>query len=436
MKKQYKRVFFGLGILVIVGSIFYNSLAPLTVAGMELTPGLQSDKLTEEGILYALQQRNLFPPQSLMVREVLRQSGDMVEEGELLLRLDDALLQRQWQAEEKALAVQLAALRGELASVSQEKQQYNQEMIDNTLQVNNSQIESLTVQLDFARESYDTTKILYEAGAESLNSLDTAELAVRELEESLSEKTAATDLQIAQMNTSYTYYEAVESSLQEQIQTLSGAVGRGNNMYSAQVAYQMDQVNICAPVAGKVLFIDVKAGDMADATKPIAAVYQEGFAGAEVYLPAADAVLVYPGMEAQVVIKGRDKEYRQAVVTSVSSFAQERISELGLAESRVAVNLSLVDGSNLIMGQKADVEFNLKTKENALAVPKSAVFEYQDGFAVMAAVDGKAELKVIEKEFDTDAVTVIKSGLQAGDTVILTPKQEGLSDGARVQVRF
>ena len=436
MKKQYKRIFLGIGILVMIITVIYYSLAPLTVAGIKVTPGQQKDKLTEEGTLYALHQWNLFPPQNLMVKEVLRQSGDQVEIGDLLLRLDDDLLQMQWRAEEKAIAVQLTALRGELAAVTQEKRQYSPEMIETALRGIHYQIEGLEAQLDFARETQENTEILYDAGAESLNSLNAAELAVRDLESTIDERTSAAELLADQMETSYTYFETMEKSLQEQIQTLTGATTGGSNMYSAQLAYQRGQAKIHSPVTGKVLFIDAKAGDLADVSKPIAAVYQEGFVGAEVYLSAADATMVYPGMDAQVIIKGREKEYRQATVNTVASYAKERISVLGLAESRVEVTLTLLDSDNLIMGQKVDVEFNLETIETALAVPKSAVFEYQEGFAVMTANDGKAQLRVIEKEFDTDTMTVIKSGLQSGDTVLLTPKQEGLREGTRISVRL
>ena len=436
MKKPYKRVLLGLGAALLLLSIIYYALAPLPVAGIAVSSSSQSDKLTEEGTLYALRQRNMYPPQNLMVEEVLLQSGDLIQAGDLLLRLDDSLLQRQWQAEEKAIALQLTALRGELEAVTQQKQQYNQEMTDSAVRGIQAQIEGLEAQLNFALETYENIETLYNAGAESRNSLDAAEVEVKELESSLGERRSAAELQRAQMETSYAYYEAQEESLREQIQTLAEAAGSGADMYSAQLAYQRDQASLYAPESGKVLFIDAKAGDMADINKPIAAIYQEGYAGAEVYLLAADAVMVFPGMEAQVVIKGREKEYRPATVTSISSYATERVSELGLAESRVKVDLSLLDGSNLIMGQKVDVEFILETIEEAIAVPKPAVFEYKEGFAVMTAVDGKARLKVIEKEFDTDTMTVIKTGLQDGDTVLLTPKQTGLKDGVRIKARY
>jgi hypothetical protein len=184
------------------------------------------------------------------------------------------------------------------------------------------------------------------------------------------------------------------------------------------------------------LFIDARKGELADVTRPLAAVYEEGYAGAEVYLLAADAHFVYPGMKARVVIAGREKDYRPAVVTSVSAYAGERISELGLSESRVQVLLDLDDGSALIMGQKADVEFTLNTAEAALAVPKAAVFAYQEGFAVLTAVQGKTRLAPIEQAFATDTMVVVKSGLQAGDTVLLAPKQEGLKAGTRVAVSY
>jgi hypothetical protein len=53
----------------------------------------------------------------------------------------------------------------------------------------------------------------------------------------------------------------------------------------------------------------------------------------------------------------------------------------------------------------------------------------------MMAVRGRAQLAIIEKEFETDTMVVVKSGLQAGDTVLLAPKQDGLKEGVRVSVR-
>ena len=82
-------------------------------------------------------------------------------------------------------------------------------------------------------------------------------------------------------------------------------------------------------------------------------------------------------------------------------------------------------------GAFANVVLVTGTEPDALTVPSDAVQVGQKGSFVFVAKDGKALLRLIKIERVAGDLTVVKSGVEAGDQVVVTG-QMGLSDGAPI----
>ena len=82
----------------------------------------------------------------------------------------------------------------------------------------------------------------------------------------------------------------------------------------------------------------------------------------------------------------------------------------------------------------AEVELASETHKDALVVPRTAVQPSEKGFVSYAIVDGKAQLRTIQRGLETaDGMVEVLSGLQAGEMVV-TEGSDRLADGVAVQV--
>jgi len=88
------------------------------------------------------------------------------------------------------------------------------------------------------------------------------------------------------------------------------------------------------------------------------------------------------------------------------------------------------DAKGLLVGYSADVEIILETRENVVRVPTQAIME---GNRVL--VFGGDDQKLAERQIETGLAnwefTEVRSGLQAGDKVVLSVEREGVVAGAR-----
>jgi HlyD family secretion protein len=76
----------------------------------------------------------------------------------------------------------------------------------------------------------------------------------------------------------------------------------------------------------------------------------------------------------------------------------------------------------------------VEEEPNALRAPLGALFRQGDGWATYKVVDGSAVLTPVETGIPDENFRVVKSGLEAGDIVILFPGPE-IADGTHVAAR-
>ncbi|HEY2761274.1 MAG TPA: HlyD family efflux transporter periplasmic adaptor subunit [Pirellulales bacterium] len=118
-----------------------------------------------------------------------------------------------------------------------------------------------------------------------------------------------------------------------------------------------------------------------------------------------------------------------------------KISSLGVEQQRVKVIVAFVPDNLARLRKERDLGTDYRvrvrvftaTKDDALVAPRSALFRGGDGrWQVFAVRDGRAQLQGVETGLINDQAVEIKSGLQAGDLVVVAP-ETSLKDGAKVK---
>ena len=89
------------------------------------------------------------------------------------------------------------------------------------------------------------------------------------------------------------------------------------------------------------------------------------------------------------------------------------------------------DDRRLFPNQFVNVRLKVRTLENVLIIPSSAVQRNNDGFFVYVVQGGKTRSQAITTSYATDTETVVASGLNEGD-VVVTDGVDRLRDGMSV----
>ena len=109
------------------------------------------------------------------------------------------------------------------------------------------------------------------------------------------------------------------------------------------------------------------------------------------------------------------------------------MSALGLEEQRVRVILDLAERPPAGLGHeyRVDVAIVIWQGQDVLRVPTTALFRAGADWATFALRDGRARLTKVDTGPSDATLTVVKTGLSAGETVIPQPS-DAIQDGTRV----
>lgn len=150
-----------------------------------------------------------------------------------------------------------------------------------------------------------------------------------------------------------------------------------------------------------------------------------------------DAVNAKPGARASIERWGGPP--LQARVRRVEPAAFTKVSALGIEEQRVNVllDISSPPAAWLAMGDgfRVTVRVITASADDALTVPVGALFPHADGGMAVYLLDGnRARLQPVELAARNGSMGWVRTGLQAGQRVIVYPPP-GVADGGRVRVR-
>lgn len=191
--------------------------------------------------------------------------------------------------------------------------------------------------------------------------------------------------------------------------------------------------NVRSPVSGRVLRILQESERVVAAGTPLLEIGDPGNLEIVVDLLSADAVKVREASAASIEAWGGAP--LRAAVTRIEPAGFTKVSALGIEEQRVRTILRLVepppDASRL--GHEFRVLAKIVTYEakEALRLPISALFRNGDGWAAYTIERGRARLTPVQIGQRNPEVAEVKSGLTAGQRIILHPSDR-ISNGTRV----
>lgn len=257
-----------------------------------------------------------------------------------------------------------------------------------------AQLSGLQAQYSQARELADKNKALYEQGALSRQEYDASNTAVKQL-------------------------AAEIASLQYAIKSYAETTGAEG---------------VTAPVDGVVTGVYVKEGESVAPGTPLFEISNLDNVYVKTDFIAEDADLIKEGDTVKIYNEDAGFNDEKGSVKKVHLKAENKLSDLGVNQKRVTVEIAFGSSVSARLGSDLNVEVIVEKKENALRVPDLAVFEKEKKNCVYVTEAGKAVLREIETGLEGEDYMEVLSGLSEGDTVILSPGDK-IEDGVRVKAQ-
>jgi len=195
---------------------------------------------------------------------------------------------------------------------------------------------------------------------------------------------------------------------------------------------QQGQLTYKAAIAGTVLEVNVKEGNLSPVQQPLVSVADLTKMNVESRLNEVDAGRVQLGGKVTISSKLLGNTTVEGTVNEISPQAVSAPSVQGNASPTVGVQISLDQvPAALKPGFTVNIQMIVATKEGVLAVPQEALFQEGKKNFVYLIQGGKLLKTEVAIGIGNDTHQEISSGLKAGDLIVLNPSNE-LSQGLAV----
>jgi multidrug efflux pump subunit AcrA (membrane-fusion protein) len=188
---------------------------------------------------------------------------------------------------------------------------------------------------------------------------------------------------------------------------------------------------VYAPVSGMVVSNPLSVGSTVSTATALLTIASAGSLEIEAMVPEREVGQLRTGLSAEVTLEAFPGEVFQAELVRLSPVVDpvSRTKHITLRFVR--------EDQRINSGMFARVKLKTRTYDNVVSIPQDAVIENR-GVTVVYILDGDSEtaraaMREVTVGVSVDGETEIKSGLNAGDKVIVQG-QQFLSDGAAVRV--
>lgn len=182
---------------------------------------------------------------------------------------------------------------------------------------------------------------------------------------------------------------------------------------------------VVSPIDGEVIAINTSVGSLVSASSPIVTLVGEKTLYVDASVPERYLATLAMGTSATINSVAYPDEKFEAVITyispNVSSTTRTVDIELALGEGVEKLKEGMFITVNLITEQYEDV----------IMVPSSAISKVMDSQVVYVVENGTAKQVTVETGSNNETVTVITSGLKAGDQVVTAG---AVNDGSAVKI--
>lgn len=320
------------------------------------------------------------------IQEIYVTLGQQVKKGDKLLAIkgDDA----QNSVKQAAAALELA--KANYTNTTDGSIESQQNSLTNALKL-------AQMSYDEAKRSHDNNTQLYQAEAISEDAYKKSEVTLNQAKQSLD---------MAQ--------KSYDTSNGKSIPELKGLAEKQLNQ--AQVAYDiaannLNKLTLVAPTDGIITAKNFNESEIATQQKPAFVISSPSTLQIDLKITQIDLPKFTAGQEVDVridnkAVKGTVR-YVPAVVNATTSLYDVEI---------------IVDNSqgNFKAGMSADVEISIEKQDEAITVPKKAIFEEEGKeYVYIANSDNKAVKTEVAIGITTSTTIEIKSGISKDDTVVI-----------------
>ena len=311
-----------------------------------------------------------------VVREVLVEEGELVQEGQALCRLDDRAVKIRFELTEQKL--EQARLQHDKARIRNEKA---------ATQIANTATEVQRSEKAFAE------------GLVSEKEVDDLRYKVAELHH---------DQRVA---------ESEQKEFSHRVEELEAEL--------AQVKYDLSQTQVIAPFSGYITERKVELGQTVRNLDPLFRLGAFSPLEADVHLSERDARRVRSGQKAQISL-GSGSESAEGEVLRVSPVVDN-------STGTVKVTLAMQPPSRLFKpGGFVRVDIETDSREKTTLIPKRALVQ-QDGKTYVFVADGEqAKRRDVKLGYESEGAVEILEGVTLGENVVVAG-QGNLKEGSKIK---
>ncbi len=199
----------------------------------------------------------------------------------------------------------------------------------------------------------------------------------------------------------------------------------------------LEQTQLVAPFAGVVAEINGEVGEFVTpsppgvATPPAVDLIADDCLYVRAPIDEVDAAAIKVGMPVRLTLDAFRGQTFAGTVSRIAPYVQDYEKQARTVDVEARFDQPPQD-VQLLVGYSADIEVILNRRDNSLRVPTEAVFDSNQ----VLVLNDKSVLE--KRSFETGLTnwtwTEVKSGLQAGDWVLLTLDTPGAEEGAKVAI--
>lgn len=270
-----------------------------------------------------------------------------------------------------------------------------------------ARVQQATVALDLARSTETRKRALLTAGAASPEEFERAAAETRARAQEL-------------------------SAARSHLRSARAAVVEAQSSLSPDIGGKAHRIPLRAPVDGQVLRIPERSERVVTPGTPVIEFGNARSIEVIADVLSSDAVRIEANDPVEIVEWGGDSALH-GKVESIEPAAFTRVSALGVEEQRVNIVIEIPNPpASLGDGFRVEARVIVWESPSVLTIPSSAVFQRSGNWEVFAVENGRVKRRRVEAGHRNAAMTEIKSGISAGERVILFPSDK-IDEDVRVR---
>ncbi len=400
---KFKKLGLGLGIglaVLIVGYMVYAGNQPLAVKAVKPVLKTLEETAEETGSIGYEKTLKVYSERSGKVQKLMKQLGDSVTFGEVLVKLEDS-----------AAALKLEDANAKIAAAKAQLESAKLGDYANQKDTMSLQISEAKRQRDVASRYLSDVQQLYNSGAVSESELKTAK-----------DQLAQAESQVKGLELNYKQLAKGLSSYQKQ---LNQAQLDQVLTYREQLMLEQSLLNIASPLKGIVMEKLVDEAAMITAGTPVMIIGDPSKVKVDVDILADEIGNLNEGDDVRMTASYLPGETISGKVTQLAPAAKETASSLGVLQKRLPVTISVTSHqAQLRPGLPIEVTIVKTVKEGALTIPSSAVMEDGDGYYVFVVEKGLAAQRRITLGIQSGEWVEVLEGLGQEDVIAASPEAE------------